>query len=173
MNLLDQEIIDTTTKKFAGDLEVANRILWWLRHGQSCERWFQFEWAYRLETVLKSEFPEAYSVGCERNFVDIVIYKSFKSSIPLYESSVSAGIEIKWCGNWSAANSIAETEKDLRKIRENIKYNYPALALSAWIFATPAEKNDPLYSWVAKQIKAEKVDQPTLKQKRSFRVPRG
>jgi hypothetical protein len=166
MNPINSEIIDETTKKFADDPEVAKRLLWWLRNGHSCERWFQFEWAYILESVLSSRYPDTYSVGCERNGVDIVVCKKpFKDDRPLYQQDVSAGIEIKWCGNWAAANSIAETQKDLRKIREDIKYNYPALALSVWLFATPSQINDPFYSWIAKQIKEGKVDRKTLEQK--------
>ncbi|OQW33057.1 MAG: hypothetical protein A4E19_06850 [Nitrospira sp. SG-bin1] len=162
MNPINREIIDETTKKFADDPEVANRLLWWLRNGHSCERWFQFEWAYKLESVLKGQLPDTYSIGCERNGVDIVIYeKPFK--FPLDQQNVSAGIEIKWCGNWSATSSVAETRKDLKKIQENIKYNYPALALSFWLFATPSENNDPFYSWIAKQIKKGKVNSETLK----------
>lgn len=74
-SLLDARIIEETTKSFATDPEVGCRLSWWLRHGQSCERWFQFEWAYRLELVLEKECPAAYSVGCERKYVDIVIYE--------------------------------------------------------------------------------------------------
>ena len=67
MNPINSEIIDETTKKFADDPEVAKRLLWWLRNGHSCERWFQFEWAYKLESILESRYQNAYSVGCERD----------------------------------------------------------------------------------------------------------
>ena len=163
MDVLNAEIIKETTKEIADNPEMVQRLLWWLRHGQSCERWFQFEWAYRLESVLGKRFPSTYLVGCERDWVDIVVYQqTSKPELALNQQKVYAGIELKWCGNWSASNSIAETEKDLRKTRENVKYSYPVLALSIWLFATPSQNNDPSYSWIAKQIKKEKINWETL-----------
>lgn len=169
MNPLNHKIIDETTKKFADDPEVAKRILWWLRDGYSCERWFQFEWAYKLETVLKEQCQDTYWVGCERDYIDIVIYQNpFKPELPLRQQEYSSGIELKWCGNWSvngSKGSIAETQKDFRKIRKDKKYNCPVLALSVWLFVTPSENDGPFYSWIDKQIKKEKVDQQTLEQR--------
>jgi len=166
MDPLNREIIAETTKKFACDHEVANRLLWWLRNGHSCERWFQFEWAYKLESVLKSKYNNTYSVGCERDRIDIVIYREpFDPEHPLYEQNIFAGIELKWCGNWATKSSIAETQKDLENIRKGIKYSTPVIALSFWLFVTPSENNGPFYSWIAKHIKEEKVDRETLKQK--------
>jgi|GEM_PF-5820210 len=169
MNPINLEIIDETTKKFADDPELAKRILWWLRNGHSCERWFQFEWAYKLQSVLESRYQNAYSVGCERDYMDVVIYrqpftqKPF-TQLPLNKQNDFAGIEIKWCGNWAVSGSkgsIAETQKDFQKIHN--KYNCPVLALSVWLFVTPSENNGPFYSWIAKQIKKEKVNIETLK----------
>lgn len=165
MDPLNREIIAETTKKFAYDHEVANRLLWWLRNGHSCERWFQFEWAYKLESVLESKYKDTYSVGCERDRIDIVIYRQPDLKHPLYEQNIFAGIELKWCGNWATKSSIAETQKDLGNIRKGIKYNTPVIALSFWLFVTPSENNGPFYSWIAKHIKEEKVDRETLKQK--------
>jgi hypothetical protein len=163
MNPINSEIIDETTKKFADDPEVAKRLLWWLRNGHSCERWFQFEWAYKLQSVLERECPDTYSIGCERKYVDIVIYKKpFKQELALNQQNVFAGIEIKWCGNWATASSIADTEKDFSKIRETLRYSYPALALSVWLFATPFQNNDQSYSWIGEQIKNEKINRETL-----------
>jgi len=134
--------------------------------GHSCERWFQFEWAYKLESVLESRYQNTYSVGCERDYIDIVIYQQpFKAELPLNEQKVFAGIELKWCGNWSAKNSVAETQKDFQNIRKDKKYNCPVLALSVWLFVTPSENNGPFYSWIAKLIKKEKVDRETLEKK--------
>ena len=97
MNPINSEIIDETTKKFADDPEVAKRLLWWLQNGHSCERWFQFEWAYKLESVLESKYKNTYSVGCERDRIDIVIYRQpFDPERPLYEQNIFAGIELKW-----------------------------------------------------------------------------
>lgn len=166
MNSLDKKIIDETTKRFADDPEVANRLFWWLQHGFSCERWFQFEWAFKLESVLKCRYPGTYVVGCERDRIDVVIYQQpFQPERPLYQQNYSAGIELKWCGNWSANSSIAETEKDLQNIRENIKYSCPVLALSVWLFATPSQNSNPFYSWITKQIQKEMVNWETLQQK--------
>ena len=166
MNPINSEIIDETTKKFADDPEVAKRLLWWLQNGHSCERWFQFEWAYKLESVLESKYKNTYSVGCERDRIDIVIYRQpFDPERPLYEQNIFAGIELKWCGNWATKSSIAETQKDLENIRKGIKYNTPVLALSFWLFVTPSEDNGPLYSWIAKLITKEKTDRETLGKK--------
>lgn len=170
MDPLNREIIAETTKKFACDHELAKRLLWWLQNGHSCERWFQFEWAYRLKLVLESKYKNTYSVGCERDYIDIVIYQQpFTqhpfTELPLNKQNVFAGIEIKWCGNWATASSIAETQKDLANMHKGIKYFTPVLALSFWLFITPSESNGPLYSWIAKQIKKEKTDRETLKQK--------
>lgn len=163
MNPLTREIIDKTTKKFADDPEVVNRLLWWLGNGHSCERWFQFEWAYKLESVLESRYQSTYSVGCERDRIDVVIYQqTFKPERPLYEQEIFAGIELKWCGNWSAANSIAETRKDIGNMRKGTKYKCPVLALSVWLLVTPSEDNGPLYSWIAKQIKKERINREAL-----------
>ena len=163
MELLAVDIIEETTRNFANDPEVGRRLLWWLRHGQSCERWFQFEWAYRLESVLENRFPRTCWVGFERNRVDIVVYrKPFKPHRALYQQDISAGIEIKWCGNWAAADSIKETKKDLVKIRTHDKYSYPALALSVWLLATPSQSNDPFYFWISQQIESEKVSWEVL-----------
>ncbi len=173
MNPINPEIIDETTKKFADDPEVAKRLLWWLQNGHSCERWFQFEWAYKLESVLESRYQNACSVGCERDRIDIVIYqRPFpKPELPLYQQTISAGIELKWCGNWATASSIADTRKDLQNILQDTKYNCPVLALSFWLFVTPSETNDPLYSWIAKQIKAERVNREILKEKLDLLKP--
>lgn len=164
MDPLNREIIAETTKKFACDHELANRLLWWLRNGHSCERWFQFEWAYKLESVLENKYKNTYSVGCERDRIDIVIYRQrFQPERPL----IFAGIELKWCGNWAVngrKGSIAETRKDFQNVRKDKKYNCPVLALSVWLFVTPSENSGPFYSWIDKQIKAEKVDQQTLMQ---------
>ncbi len=114
---------------------MAKRLLWWLQNGHSCERWFQFEWAYKLESVLENKYKNAYSVGCERDRIDIVIYRQpFKPERPLNEQTIFAGIELKWCGNWATKSSIAETQKDLENIHNGIKYYTPVLALSFWLF---------------------------------------
>lgn len=170
MNPINSEIIDETTKKFADDPEVAKRLLWWLRNGHSCERWFQFEWAYKLQLVLKSRYQNAYSVGCERDYIDIVIYQQpFTqqpfTKLPLNKQNVFAGIEIKWCGNWATTSSIEDMCKDLEKIRTHKKYCYPTLALSVWLWATPSQSNDPFYSWISQQIQKEKIPYATLREK--------
>jgi hypothetical protein len=163
MNLLDKSIIGRATQEFASDPKISKRLSWWLLHGQSCERWVQFEWAYRLQGVLQKEFPSTY-VGFERYRIDVVIYKG-----PPYDIStnawqqlqdIKAGIELKWFGSWAfdIKYSIDEFKEDIKKIKGETKYPFPALALAIFLVAKPKAATgspDP-YAWISKQVNGKK-----------------
>lgn len=164
MNLLSKDIINKATEKFACDIEAGKRLSWWLLNGQSCERWVQFEWAYRLQEVLRTNlFPNTY-VGCEKNFIDVVLYDGspFDPSKNDWQQlgDIKAGIELKWFGSWSfdMQYSIKPLKDDLKKINDESKYLFPALALAIVLVAKPkaAGSSPTPYAWISRKVDGKK-----------------
>lgn len=137
---LSQETIANVTRAFAQDPYTVNRLVWWIRHGFACERWFQFEWSYRLSEYLSN----TYEVGCEHKRMDIAIFK--KQGIDWEKPS--AGVEIKWFGNWWVDTTFKTLQADIEKVS---KHDFPALALAVWFFVKPKTMVTS-YKWIESQI---------------------
>lgn len=97
------------TFALAKDAPFADRLAWWLRGAHAAERWFQFEWAYRLQ----DEVTPDWSVVCEVQTVDVVVRPVRDDSAP-----PAAGVEIKWYGNWWV-DDLSMVRSDIDKIGNN------------------------------------------------------
>lgn len=142
MNPLSRETLEETLRVFGSDPSISERLAWWLGHGQSCERWFQFEWAYRLARHLTSRF----FVACEHKRIDVAIFPSTPQSAP-WSNKPYAGIEIKWLGNWYV-DTFAGIRKDVDKVD---RFDFPAMALAVWLSAGP-KPSSSAYSWLMSQV---------------------
>ncbi|CUS39302.1 hypothetical protein [Candidatus Nitrospira nitrificans] len=129
----------------------------------------QFEWAYRLQAILRHDLSTEVYIGCEKQFIDIVIYNgppfgSSKDNPSTNEwqkfPDIRAGIELKWLGSWSfdMRFSINPLMDDLRKINDENKYPFPVLSLALILIAQP--RADPgsstQYAWITAQVNQKK-----------------
>ena len=155
MNPLDRSVIEKVIQDFARDPEIVKRLAWWLKGAHNCERWFQFEWAFRLDSHLQDLFPERYLVACEKHKrIDVVVYELplpvAKKDI-LEDNSPAYAVELKWFRNWWV------NEGELEKLKDDVikinTYKIPALALATWLFVAPTEDNESFYCWISKLIR--------------------
>jgi hypothetical protein len=144
-HLISQDVFKRALVKLAGDANVVDRLVWWSQHAHSSERWLQFELAYRLEQELSLH----HAVGCERGFVDIVMYDGADLPDPFWTRQPVAGIELKWYANWWFKDRASGLVKDKAKTD---RYNFPALALGVWLFAEPARNCSSRYRWINRAI---------------------
>jgi hypothetical protein len=146
MNMIDPiplQSISAAVRGLASDSEVTERFAWWAQHAFSSERWIQFELAFRLDRELETRA----SVGCEKNWCDIVIYAPTTGMEWIDAARYSAAIELKWYANWWVKDSGALFRDDVRKVRD---YTMPALALCLALIAWPKEAASRYqrYSWI-------------------------
>jgi len=142
---VSQGILTRVLQQFAEDDRIVERPAWWAQHGHSCERWLQFELAFLLNQELRSTY---YAVGCERNYVDIVIFSAADPESPFSKQIPLADIELKWYANWWFKDEGAWLLNDVEKIDGYLR---PALALGVWLFVTP-KSNASRYRWILEQV---------------------
>jgi len=124
----------------ASDEAVVARIAWLAKRGFSSERWFQFEYAYRLERLLLGE----YAVGCEETGRRDIVLRSLGSQ------STDLATEIKWYASWYIREEqVAGFVNDIKKVES---YTCPALALCVCLMAQPRSGSES-YSWILDQTK--------------------
>jgi hypothetical protein len=88
-------ILEAATRRLVGCADFGPRLHWWLQRGHSCERWLQFEWAYRLEQEVR---PAGFAVICEHCRLDVSLV-TVGGLLPFWKQQPAAGIELKWWGN--------------------------------------------------------------------------
>ena len=122
----------------------------------SAERWLQFQYAYALDLEFRSKHPGRWAVGCECQFVDIVVAEipsGDQRDTPIWDRKAAAKLELKVNGNWyTIGNTFSDIEKDLQKVDG---YDVPSAALSFWFFVRPTSAN-PVYHWIDRQIKSRR-----------------
>jgi hypothetical protein len=73
MNPIEISTLRIATEKLLEEPHFKEKIEWWLHDTtHSAERWFQFEWAFQLQQVLK-EWDGNLLVICEKERKDVVI----------------------------------------------------------------------------------------------------
>ena len=154
---LSEETISVATQAFLDNPLTTQKLEWWLQHGHACERWFQFEWAFCLQQVLKTEF----FVACEKDWADIVCFRRPVEEFPLWENKPSHAVEIKFYGNWWVDKSFGAAKVDLDKIewiRKNKqskeKRDYPAASFMFVLFVKTGQ-NSKVHEWIQKQVDDE------------------
>jgi hypothetical protein len=136
MDPIEIGILRLATEKLVKDPHFKKKIDWWLRDGtHSAERWFQFEWAFQLQQVLK-ERDGNLLVICEKERKDVVICSP--------ENQEQVVIEIKWYGNWCIDEKyhLLKAENDIEKVA---KYPRRAVAL-IFLLVVP-----PYLDWLKEQ----------------------
>jgi hypothetical protein len=131
------------------------KIEWWLQFAHANERWLQFE----LGFWLSKQLGDGYAVGCEQNYVDLVIFERKPDVFPLWNNFPIANLELKCPGNWYVIKDVfPNIEADVRKIE---KTELPGIAMVIWFFACPNKSAHP-YSWITEQIEVKKqgLDSP-------------
>lgn len=138
-----QQVIATAIKQLADDCKFVERLAWWAQHAHASERWIQFELAFLIDRALSPK----YAAGCERGYVDIVIYDGADAVGTLWLQAPHSGVELKWYANWWFKDRGAGLLADVAK---TVDLDRPTLALGIWLFAIP-KSGSPRYRWILEQ----------------------
>lgn len=149
-SILNASLLIDVLDRFLNQPGCYDKLKWWLLFGPSVERWFQFEYGFRLNEQLGSD----YVVGYERSVVDLVVHHRKSDRFPVWDNEVVANIELKVAGNWHTdKRTFQDIIVDQRKVEkcDQLPSPLPGVVLVFWFFATP-NPSAKCYGWIASQV---------------------